>query len=142
MRSERAFAAANDVALLMVAVLGFSMFFGSLTEAYLRREAANRARVLEDMASSLLAAVIDDPRWTVEHAVFVAWKLANATSSDVSFAANGHPFQVVVLDLAERRTWMFEVGEPVGDRRVASAPANVIARSVDPARVTATVWGR
>src|SRR5437867_2746959 len=92
-RSERAFAAANDVALLMVAVLGFSMFFGSLTEAYLRREAANRARVLEEMASSLLAAVIDDPRWTVERAVFVAWNLANATSSNFWFAANGHPFQ-------------------------------------------------
>ena len=140
-RDERAVAAVDDLTLLLVAVLAFSLFFASLAGAYVQRQAADRGHRLQEKADALLAAVLDDPRWTSGHGRLRADALGAASGSDLAGVAAGHAFRVVVRDLATNGTWTLANGPPAGDRRIAATSANVIGETVDPARVTATVWG-
>ena len=141
MHDERAVAGIDDLTLLIVAVVAFSLFFASLTAAYVRRESLERGNALQGLADSLLDAVLRDPRWTTEPAFFVAERLAAANGTALANVAAGHPFVVVVRNLVTNGSWILASGTPAGDRRVAATSANVQGSHVDPARVSATVWG-
>lgn len=130
----------DDLALLAVAVLAFSLFFASLAGAYVAREASERGARLQARADALLAAVLDDPRWTSGHGLLDAARLAGASPHDLADVAAGLPFRVVVRDLATNATWSIADGTAHGDARVAATSANVVGATVDPARVTAMVW--
>ena len=131
----------DDLILLTMAVLGFSLFFAAMAGAYVAREGADRGHRLQDSADALLAAVVDHPRWTASHGLLVAGALDRGSGAELASVAGPHPFRVVVWDLVTGRTWRFEAGPPGGDRRIAATSANVVGEQIDAARVTATVWG-
>ena len=140
-QDDRAAAAVDDLALLLVALIAFSLFFASLAGAYVLREQERRAARLQAIAEALVSATLDEPAWTEGHARLLASGLANGSEGGLADLAASHPFRVVVRDLAHERTWTFARGDPGGDARSAVASANVVSDAVDPARVTATVWG-
>ncbi len=142
MRGEGGVTAMEDVTLLLVAVVGFSLFFASLAAAYVSRDAGARGARLRADVEAFLEAVLEDPRWTLGRAEFLAEALGNATSEDLRPLAGGRAFRLVVWDLASDERWTFGGGEPLGGRRTASTSATVRSAAVDPARVTATLWGR
>ena len=141
MRDNRAVAAVDNLVLLLVAVLAFSLFFSSLAGAYVERQRVERGARLQAIADALLATVMDAPGWTAGRGRLLASSLTNATGETLAEVAASHPFRVVVWDLVHDTTWTLARGESLGDRRTAIASANVVSVTVDPARVTATVWG-
>jgi hypothetical protein len=140
-QDERGLAAFDDLILLSVAVLGFSLFFASLAGAYALREDAARGDRLEAAADALLLSFLDDPRWTLGRGQIVRSTLENLTAEDVAGPAAGRAFRLTVWDVVTDGRWTFEAGEPRGDRRTATTGASLRSASVVPARVTATVWG-
>lgn len=64
MRDDRGATSMDDLALLLVAVLAFTFFFSSLGTSYSTRASAERGARLQEVADSLLAAVLDDRRWS------------------------------------------------------------------------------
>lgn len=141
MRDERGAAALDDLALLAVAVLAFSLFFASLAGAHLMREGAARGERLQGAADALLRAFVDDPRWTDGHGRILRDRLEGLSADDLSGGASGHPFRLTVWDLATGERWAFGDGAAGGDRRTATTAGNLVSASVDPARIAATVWG-
>ena len=140
MRDESGVAALDDLALLAVAVLAFSLFFASLAGAHVMREQAARGERLQGAADALLRAFVDDPRWTDGHGRILREGLGGVSSTDL-LGSSGRPFRLAVWDLATGERWGFGDGAAGGDRRTATTAANLVSASVDPARVTATVWG-
>ena len=140
-RDDRGVAALDDMALLAVAVLAFSLFFASLAGAHVTREQAARGERLQGAADALLRAFVDDPRWTAGHGRILREGLVGLSATDLLGAASGRPFRLTVWDLATGERWAFGDGATGGDRRTATTAANLVSAFVDPARVTATVWG-
>src|SRR3989442_2655363 len=126
MRDIRAVAAIDDLSLLVVAVFAFSLFFASLAGSYVARRADDRTRQLQDAADSLLAAVMDGPRWTVAHGLLVASALDRISASDLAGRASGHPFRVVIWDLETSRIWTLSQDVAQGTRRTAATSASVL----------------
>ena len=140
-RDRRGVSGMDDLILLTMAVLGFSLFFAALAGAYVARQNGERGQRLQDAADALLAAVVDHPRWTASHGLLLAGALDRGSGAELASVAGPHPFRVLVWDLVTGRTWTFEAGPPGGDRRTAATSATVVDAHVDAARVTATVWG-
>ena len=142
MRDRRGVAAIEDLSVLLVAVVSFSLFFASLATAYALRESRARGEHLQTEADDLLEAVMTDPRWTMGRGLFLAAELQKASADDVRGLAGPRTFLVVVWDLATDDRWNFGDALGVGDRRIAATSANVLGAHVDPARVAVTVWER
>ncbi len=138
MRDPRGLAAMDDLALLACATLAFSLFFASLAGSLVAREADARSDHLRELADRLLAGMMDDARWTAGHGLLLAARLDETRTGDVAGPAEGHPFRVVVRDLATGARWTFG-GDLTGDRRTSAGAANVAGGTVDPARIVATV---
>lgn len=141
-RGDAGISAVQDLTVLFVAVVGFSLFFATLAGAYVAHQARSLSDRLQARADALLEAIMVDGRWTRERGVFLADGLNQATDRDVHALAAGHPSQVVVWDLATGVRWSFG-GDPSGVHwRTASTAGNVVdGGGVHPARITATVWG-
>ena len=130
----------EDLTVLLLAVVAFSLFFASLATGFTIREYRARGENLQAVADDLLAAVMGDERWTSAPGLFVAAKLQNASADDVRGLVGARSFRVVVWDLVTDDQWILgDAGQ--GDRRTAATSANVIGSGVDPARVAVTVWG-
>ncbi len=140
MRDERGVAALDDLALLAVAVLAFSLFFASLASSYAMREGAARDERLQRAAEDLLRAFVDDRRWTDGHGRILREAMETVSPDDVAGAASGRPFRLSVWDLDTGERWAFGDGAG-GDRRTATTAANLLSGWVHPAKVAATVWG-
>ncbi len=140
MRDDSGVAAADDLTLLLVAVLAFTLFFSSLAASFIGRSSAERSERLEDEARQLLAAVRDGPKWTERRGVLLGSALDDLSSRDLAPFAGGHAFRVTIWDLATDRRWVLENGSSHGEQRTAATSANVVSERVDPARITATVW--
>ena len=140
MRDARGVAAMEDLSVLLVAVVSFSLFFASLATAHVMREARVSGERLQAEADDLLEAMITDPRWTEGRSLFLAAELQATSAHDVRRLAGARPFLVVVWDLATDDRWTFGGEAGAGDRRTAATSANVVGLHVDPARVVVTVW--
>ena len=141
MRDERGAAAMDDLLLLTVAVLAFSLFFASLAGAHRIREETARGERLQAAADALLRAFVDDPRWTDGHGRIVRAALGTVSAGDLAGVAGERAFRLTVRDLGTAERWTFGDGAARGDRRTAATAANLVSDAVAPARVTATVWG-
>jgi len=140
-RDPRGVGGVDDLFLLLVAVLSFSLFFASFACAYATREAQERGERLGGLADSLLTAVLSDPRWTHGPGLLDRDALGIVSVEALRPLAANHPFEVVIWDLATEERWTFHDGSGGGDWRTSATGANVVGSSVDPARVAATVWG-
>jgi len=130
----------EDLSVLLVAVVSFSLFFASLATAYAMRESRARGERLQAEADELLEAMMMDPRWTAGRGLLLAAELQRTTADDVRGLAGARPFLVVVWDLATDDQWTFGGEAGAGDRRTTATSANVLGAHVDPARVAVTVW--
>ena len=140
MRDVSGVQAVDDLALLAAAVLAFSLFFGAFAEAYVAREARARGERLEALADDLLAAVLDDPRWTVGHGRIDEGALLAAGSEALRPVATGLPFEIVVWNLATGSRWTVADGDRAGTWRTAATAASLIGDPTEPGRIAATVW--
>lgn len=140
MRNRRGVAAMDDLVILLVAVVSFSLFFASIAAAYAARESQDRGDRLKADADDLLEAMMTDPRWTDGRGLFLAANLQDVSEADVTALAGTHPSLVVIWDLRTDERWTFGYGGG-GDRRTAATSANILESAVDPARVAVTVWG-
>jgi len=131
----------EDLSVLLVAVVSFSMFFASLATAYAMRESRARGDRLQAEAEDLLDAMMTDSRWTAGRGLFLAAELQGTPADDVRGLAGARPFLVVVWNLATADRWTFGGDAGVGDRRTSATSASVLGANVDPARVVVTVWG-
>src|SRR3990172_1610852 len=75
-RDRRGVSGMDDLILLTMAVLGFSLFFAALAGAYVARQNVERGQRLQDSADAPLAAVVDHPQWTASHGLLLAGALA------------------------------------------------------------------
>jgi len=141
MRDARGVGGFDDLFLLLVAVIAFSIFFASFAGMFAAREARERAERLETLADSLLTAVLSDPRWTRGRSLLDRDALGNISADNLRPFAGNHPFEVVVWNLATEERWTIHDRVGGGVWSTAATGANVVGTSVDPARVAATVWG-
>ena len=139
MRGSAGVAAVDDLAVLLVAIIAFSLFFASVVVAYTARESRERGDRLQAEADELLEATMTDPRWTSARGLFVAADLQEAAEMVAALAGTPH-FLTVIWDLRTDDRWTFG-GPQEGDRRTAATSANVLGSTVDPARIAVTVWG-
>ncbi len=130
----------DDLAVLLVAVVSFSLFFASIAVAIAARESRERGDGLQLEAEDFLNAVVADPRWTSGRGLFLAADLDEVTTADLDALSGGRTFLLVIWDLRTDDRWTFGGGGE-GDRRTAATSANVLGPRVDPARVVVTVWG-
>lgn len=130
----------DDLAVLVMAIVAFSLFFASVAAAYVAKESQDRGDRLQAEANGLLEAVMADPRWTSDRGNFVTANLDEAAEEDFRGLAGMWPFVVVVWDLWTDDRWIFG-GAQGGDRRTAVTSANVVGSGVHPARIAVTVWG-
>lgn len=138
---DRGVAAIDDLALLPVAAIAFSVFFAALAGALTAQQERERGERLEALAGSLVAAAVDDARWTRGHGLLDAAALDRATAADFRPLAAAQPFEVVIRDLSTGERWTFAEGAHGSTSRTAATGANVLGTRTDPARVVATVWG-
>lgn len=141
MRDARGVGGFEDLTLLLVAVCAFALFFASLARAYAAQEAQERGARLEALADSLLAAMLNEARWTRGPALIDPAALIQITADDLRPFAAGHPLEVSVWNVITEWRWTLRSENSDGDQRTASTAANLIGTQLDPARVTATVWG-
>lgn len=130
----------DDLALLLVAVVAFSLFFASLAHAYVALGDRAREERLDDAAHDLLESVLTDSRWTEGRGAFVAEALDAMSDADVAHLAAGSPYQVIVWDVASGGRWSFGGGSTDEAYRTADTAGTVRGDGVRPARIAATVW--
>lgn len=130
----------DDLALLLSAIVAFSLFFASLAHAYVAFAERAADAELEAAAGDLLEAVLTDPRWTEGRGAFLAEALDAHSDADLRASAAGRPFRVVVWDVGSDARWSFGGGSTGDGWRTADTAGTVRGGGVRPARITATVW--
>ena len=128
----------DHIAVFVFAVVGFTLFFASIASSYGARQERERETRVHELADRLLAAFLDDGRWTSVRGVLLADALDRIEDGDLAGFAPGHPFAVSVSALGSGNRWSF--GRAVGlEFAVASTSANIVDGTVDAARVVAMV---